>query len=176
MVLCSCSFMPLPTIPKACLQHLVHGLSLWLLSLALSLCALLHSSAICLYLPSWCICLSLSEVWETGVRGLCQTNQQHSLTAIPLCIWLCIWMCTVLSASTTTDRVSQDVHTHTHTHTELSPQRGDMWCTTSSINQREVNKHAAWSCDDEKTLMQLRDLDWHMWWWGIWQNKFRLVS
>lgn len=117
MVLCSCSFMPLPTIPKACLQHLVHGLSLWLLSLALSLCALLHSSAICLYLPSWCICLSLSEVWETGVRGLCQTNQQHSLTAIPLCIWLCIWMCTVLSASTTTDRVSQDVHTHTHTFT-----------------------------------------------------------
>lgn len=60
------------------------------LCFSLSLCSTFHLSAIGLYLPSWCICLSLSEVWETRVRGSCQTNQQYSLTAIPLWIWLCI--------------------------------------------------------------------------------------
>lgn len=108
----------MPPIPQAHLPHLVVYLYVFL-----SLCSPFQSSAICLYLLSRCICLSVSEVWETGVRGLCQTNQQYSLTAIPLCIWQCIWICAVLSVSTTKDTAS--IHAHALTNMrQLSPQQG----------------------------------------------------
>lgn len=106
--------------------------------LSRSLTLTLHSSAIWLYLPSQRICLSLSEVSKTGVRGPCQTKQQHSLTAIPLCIWLCIWICTTLCASTTKDTES----IHVHTRGQLSPQWG-LWCTilATALYQRHINNH-----------------------------------
>lgn len=84
-----------------------------------SLCPRICSGAIWLYLPSPCICLSLSEVWETGVRGPCQTNQQYSLIAIPLCIWLC----TGRSVSSTTD--TECVCTH---KTALSTAKEHVMC------------------------------------------------
>lgn len=110
---------PIPRAPSSA----PHGLSLCFLSLL----SPFQLSAISLYLPSRCICLSLSEVWETRVRGPCQTNQQHSLTAIPLWIWLCIWIFTAHSVATTTDTpVRIRVNTRAREHGwQLLPQQGE---------------------------------------------------
>lgn len=128
----------MPPIPQARLQHLMVYFYFFL-----SLCSPFHSSPIVFYLPSRCICLSLSEVWETGVRGPCQTNQQYSLTAIPLCIWLCIWIPTAFSVSTTTDTASVDAHARGSFHHS----GGNMWCTilAKALYQRQVNVHYAWT-------------------------------
>lgn len=111
LALCFCSFMLRLLFPRPVFNT---SWSIFMFFSLYSLCSPFHSSAICLHLPSRCICLSLSEVRETGVRGPCQTNQQYSLTDIPLCIWLCIWICAALYVSTTTD--TGNVHEQTHTH------------------------------------------------------------
>lgn len=128
----------MPPIPQAHLPHLVVYLYVFL-----SLCSPFQSSAICLYLLSRCICLSVSEVWETGVRGLCQTNQQYSLTAIPLCSLKHSVSGSVLCSLFPPLKIQQAyMHTHSQTRGSFHHSREHVIGKASKSIMLKASKHS----------------------------------